>query len=531
MKPWEEYGGTESGPWTEYAGADPAPVEKPSIGMAAVTGVNSLIPQTLGLPVDLATWLINNRPRGMDPRLFGEQPEPETAPAITNPIAGSEWWKKLINKGLGEDVFSNPLPGNAAAEMLHTGSNIAAGGLLSPAVGIKQGIANIARMLPAGAGAAIAQQVAPDSPIAPVIGALAPGTVSAARGFIKPKNLGTMETFQQGREAGLVAPPSEVKPTAVNTVLESISGKAATRQGASLKNAEGVNRMVVEELGLDPKIPVTEKTLEGIRAKAGEAYQAVKDSKMPIWATDDYLKNIHSLGGEFQQAAKEFPNLFKNEGVKNLTDALYVNNMSPGAAVELSKKLRYDAKSNLRAFDDPEKFALGKAQRQAALLIEDLVEKNLAFSGQQGLAKRWSDARVLIAKTHDAESAFNPQTGNFDARVLEKLQDKGKPLTGGMKTAADFASAFPRAVQKPEMAGSPNISALRSYVSAGLGTGGGLTLGPPGAALAAIPFVAPALARKFLLSNPYQNALARPRRPLNARENALAGYIASEENE
>lgn len=530
MKPWEKYGGTESGPWTEYASPNPASsvedAEKPAIGMAAVTGVNSLIPQLAGLPVDTVANLLN-----LGIAVYGtakgalggtDLPEP-----INKPVGGSEWFKDLLTRVLGRDVFSNPRPDSAVAEMLHTGSNIAAGGLLSPASSVKQAGVNIARMLPAGAGAAVGEQVS-DSPLAPVIGALTPGAVGAARGAVKPKNLGTMETFRAGREAGLVAPPSEVNPTAVNTVLESVAGKAATRQGASIGNAEKFNKLVVDDLGLDPKIPVTEKSLEGLRTKAGQAYQAVKDSKLPIWADNDYLKAIANLGGEFQMAAKEFPNLFKNEGVKNLIDALYVNNMSPGAAVELSKKLRHDAKSNLKAFDDPEKFALGKAQRQAALLIEGLVEKNLAFNGQAALAKEWKDARVLIAKTHDAEVAFNPQTQNFDAGVLKKLQDKDKPLSGGMKKAADFAAAFPRAAQRPEMAGSPNVSALMPYASSGLGLGGFAAIGPAGAGLAALPFARP-LARRFLLSGPYQNALARPRRPLTTRENALAGYIASEE--
>lgn len=289
--------------------------------------------------------------------------------------------------------------------------------------------------------------------------------------------------------------------------MESISGKAATRQGASQINTPKLNELTRQELGIPKGIPLTDKVLSEVRTTAGKAYQAVKDYNQPIVTNSGYLNNVQALAGDISQAAKEFPDIVKNEGVDTLIKSLSVDKMSAKSAVELSKLLRFKATSNLKAFNDPEKVALGMAQRKAAGLIEDLVGQNLAEQGQGALATAWNNARTLIAKTHDVEAALKPN-GNVDPKVWAKLIEKGKPLSGNLQMMGNFASHFPNAVQDVAKAGSPNVSNLQAMLSPLFAGGGAMAAGGPGAVIGgAIPFVTRPLARAALFSHMYQSGL------------------------
>jgi hypothetical protein len=501
------------------------PQEKPSIGMAAVTGVNTLVPSMLGLPVDTVTNIANLGIAGYGVAkhaLTGSTDLPEPLPPQ---IGGSESIARGINTVLGEDVFSNPRPDSKAAEMLHTGAAVTSGALVSPASSMRQAAVNAARMLPSGAGAAVAQQVAPDNPLAPVVGALAvPGAMaagSAIKGKAAPRNVVQSETLAKAQKEGLVVPPAEVDPSMTNTALESISGKAATAQSASLRNQRILNKLAAEELSDSASKlgisfprgkPITEEALSDLRMEAGKAYRDVKAQTKPITIASgpkDYLQEVKALAGDYQQAAKEFPDIINNKEITTLIDNLSVNEMSPRAAVELSRNLRYKASKNLKSFDNPERAELGMAQRKAANLVEELVQSNLEASGKGDLSQRWKDARSLIAKTHDVESALNNSNGNIDARVFAKLQDKNRPLTGKLELMADFATAFPRAVQDPTKFGSPGVSKLQAATAGILSAGGGFATGGPGAIAGAIPIVAPAAARGAILSRQYQRRLLK----------------------
>jgi uncharacterized protein with ATP-grasp and redox domains len=110
--------------------------------------------------------------------------------------------------------------------------------------------------------------------------------------------------------------------------------------------------------------------------------------------------------------------------------------------VELTRKLRKDASANLKNFADPEKRALGTAQRDASNALEELIDRALTSVGKNDLVTNWRSARQLLAKTYDVESALNETTGNVSTRQLAKMLDKGKPFTGNMEKAAQFGRQF-----------------------------------------------------------------------------------------
>ena len=130
-----------------------------------------------------------------------------------------------------------------------------------------------------------------------------------------------------------------------------------------------------------------------------------------------------------------------------------------------------------------------------------------------------------IAKLHDIDAALTP-SGHIDARVLAKISER-HPMSGELKTIADFAGNFPKAVQTGEKVGSQGIHALRPLGGSMIGTalGGGI----PGAVAGAAAGVAvPWAARQAMQSSIGQAAMATPSYSAGLLGNAAsAGLLPS----
>jgi hypothetical protein len=312
-----------------------------------------------------------------------------------------------------------------------------------------------------------------------------------------------------GRERGYVVPPSTIKPTLANTAIESVGGKVAVQQQASVKNQTVSDTLGREALGLRPDAPLTESSLAQMRKNAGQAYEAVKNAQAvggKIVHDPQFQQEARGIGSSFTQAAKDFPESTRNTAIEALNKDLSIGSWTPTGVIEKIKMLRADASANFKAFNDPEKLALARAQRQAADALDGLVERNLAQSGEMSLAEDYHAARTLISKIHDIESALTPG-GHIDARVIAKIGDS-KNLSGPLKTIADFAGNFQKAVQTGEKVGSPMVHAIRPTVG---GAAGAMIGGPVGAAVGAGAGVAvPWAARGAMLSGPGQSVMATP---------------------
>lgn len=310
----------------------------------------------------------------------------------------------------------------------------------------------------------------------------------------------------KAQEAGLTMPPTQANPSAMNKILEGISGKTTTAQKASEKNAPVINKMAREALGLPEGEPITVKALEGLRAQRGGAYEAIKQVTQPVVSDTQYLKDIHNLKGDFSAAAKEFPQLFKNEGIDTLVKSLNAPHMSTTAAVELIKKLRFDSNALLKSRDNPQNLAIGMASRKAADAIEGLLERKLEkMTGDPNMVKDFQAARQLIAASYDVEAALNESTGNVSGQYLAKLLDKGKPLSGNLRDVAEFSRTFPKAAQSVEKIGSqPGISPLDVGVQM-LRHASGAGLAGDVASMGVRP-----AARAAITSAPYQKAFVGP---------------------
>lgn len=305
------------------------------------------------------------------------------------------------------------------------------------------------------------------------------------------------------RESGLVIPPAQSNPTVLNRTLEGVGGKIKTGQAASRENQPTINKIIAKDLGLPEDQPITREALSGVRKKAGQAYENLAQGN---FETDKIFRDrVGALTERHATLAKELPEL-SDPAVLTLGKRL-------SGKEEFSGRTLVDAIGELRdkatkAFTAGDK-SLGRVYRGMADEAENLIERNLlaADAAKFNIAKvsggtyqapkealaAFRDARQLIAKSYGAEGAL--KGSNIDAAKYAQYLSKNKPLSGGSRQVAEFATEFPKAAQLPQRIGSDTpISPLD--VAVAILKGGVLGTATLGARPAA---------RSLLLSRAFQN--------------------------
>lgn len=440
--------------------------------------------------------------------------------------ADTDSWQYGAGK-LGAEVAGTLGVGGALAKGLtaavpaagRLGQAIASGGMVAgpvPAAATTAAkVGNMATRIAGGAitGGAAAGLVDPENAKAGAIvgGVLPPaimaggkvgqGIRSVVRGPAVPEQ--KRAVIEAARQTGFVIPPTQAKPTLVNRALEGTAGKISTQQNASLRNQEVTNRLIAQDLGLPTDVPITPESLQVIRRNAGNAYQAVSDTGTVV-PSAAYEAAIDDLASPFVRAAKDFPNSKVPEVVAKLEE-LKSPQFDASSAVSKIGEMRELADEAYRAGRP----SVGKAYKGAAKALEDAIEQHLKdIQAPAELLDGFRNARTTIAKTYTVEKALNKTTGTIDARKLAAELQKGKPITGGARKAAQFASEFPTAAQVPERMGSlPQTSPLDVATAGVLGG----TTGRPSAVLGAL--LGRPIARGIALSGPVQNRLAAQPQP------------------
>jgi len=260
--------------------------------------------------------------------------------------------------------------------------------------------------------------------------------------------------------------------------------------------------------------------LSNIRTQAGKKYQAIEDAVRMVNADDEFLTAIRNLNDEWGSAAKEFPLIAKQSAkVGEIVQDLDRGSFSTKGMIALVKALRTQSSRGFRGIYDAEKFALAHAQRRAANLLDDLLERQLAGT-HPTLIPQYREARKIIAATYDVGGALNDSTGNISAHRLGVLLDKGKPLTDELKFVGNFAKSYRKATQRPEAIGSLPMATPLDWYGAG---GAAVITGHP-APLAAVA-LRPGM-RAVALSKPYQKRLAVPKDVLPMADLNNLGRVA-----
>lgn len=391
------------------------------------------------------------------------------------------------------------------------------GGALLPAAGITKGagmIPSFARANPIAQGAALGAtsglitpintgatgqemygDVAQNVGVGTALGGAIPAAASlpAMLRGAQP-NQQMVNSIQNARDLGYVIPPTQANPSMMNRLIEGIAGKASTAQNASARNQAITNKLTAKSLGLPEETVITPEIISNLRTKAGEAYTNLGLSGRVV-ADKSYTNALDDIAKPYIVAMQGFPDAPPSP-VLDLVQSLKSPSFDASSAVEKIKQLRKAADGAFRTGNNE----IGDASKKAANAIEDALETHLNKTKQTDLLGKFRDARQLIAKTYTVEKAANTTTGTIDAKKLAAQLQRGKPLSGELKSIAQFSQAFPKASQATEGMGSlPQISPLDYFAGlvGGVGTGGY----GAGAVLAR-----PAL-RAAALSSPVQNRL------------------------
>ena len=340
---------------------------------------------------------------------------------------------------------------------------------------------------------------------------------SAARSFLfkpAPKATGaaTKMALEGAGKAGYSVPRSNIKQNLLTNIGERAGGKQAIEAAAQAKNQPVTNKLAAKALGLSDDIPITVDVLKAIREEAGKAYEAVKNVGA-LSSDDTYRAGLRKIKTEFSGASKDFPELASKD-VAKLADSLNKKVISSEGAVEMIKNLREAAQSSFARNDK----LLGKAQRKAADILEDLIERNIEPKLGKQMLDAYRNARKTIAKTYTVEGALVGE--NVSAQKLARIAKK-KPVSGELKQIAQFAESFPR-LSRVDLGAPPSGGLLEPLL---YGITGAATTGGPGAAAAAIPIIGKPIARHLMTTIPKTSVVRTP----SSLESFLAqrGFLGS----
>lgn len=476
------------------------------VGLAAIGGANTLIPNIAGLPVDLATSIQNLGIAGYGALKGALTPERRTKQGVlispdlpdtidpASQIGGSAWMRSMISKALGSDPFAIPDPSNPIQQKAHLGGAIAGSALLSPASSAKQAVTNVAKMAPAAGGAIAMQSAFPDEPLAPAFGAIAtPFAISTIKDLPKnlPKHIPKKEALE-AHQLGYKLLPTQLKHTKTQDVIQGTAGTTPVKQLLSVENQKTTNSLVKQELGIADDVPLNIDTLKAVRSQAGDVYKKA-NSFGAIKADAEFFNKMRRLksSGSF---AKDFPNAVKKDLAKEV-DKYIVKNADSASIVGAVKQLRRDSDAGSKSLE-PQTKDLARVQKKIADELEGLLVRRTKKIAPN-FEKEFKDARQKIAKTYTIEKAMKGDNLNAAAPSLAKDLAKGK-LTGRLKNIAEFGRNFKEVAQ----ASPPQTTTFRpADVVPGLAG----TISPE---LFSLVMLRPAL-RKMIQSKLYQARLAK----------------------
>jgi len=267
----------------------------------------------------------------------------------------------------------------------------------------------------------------------------------APEGFVRAVTTPRQLALEKSQDAGYVVPPATTNPSVTNKMLESLGGKTGLAQDARAVNEGVTNKLAAKALGLEEDAAITPDVLQGIRAAAAAPNRAIRQTGT-IDTDAAFKTGVDEVLAKFKSAGGVSDKLAQTE-VKDIAES-FKSSFPASDAVDAVQVLR-DRASAAYAKGDAD---TGKGLRALSKVLEDQVERHLESLGKDGadLLARFREGRVLMAKTFTVEKALNPQTGSVSAAQLASQLAKGKPLTGPLRTAAEFGQAFP-AVAKPLM--------------------------------------------------------------------------------
>jgi hypothetical protein len=248
--------------------------------------------------------------------------------------------------------------------------------------------------------------------------AAADAAANATRGSVKTN------TWERAKAEGYVVPSSEIAPSTVGKIAETVGGKAAVKQEAIVRNQQITDKIARREAGLGPDEQIDESTLEAARKKMAAPY--------------DELASVSPRAA---------------------------------AALEKFKQAKFNAKEQWSFYNrtgNPDARKLAESFDKEADTADKLMTMHAKRAGKPDLVDRIAVARKQLAKNYEVERALNVGTGSVDAQYFAREINKHgvDRYSEGLQTIGLFAKAFGNYSKDSSRLYMPGVSHLDAVGSA-----------------------------------------------------------------
>lgn len=355
--------------------------------------------------------------------------------------------------------------------------------------------------------------------------ALAPADLPAPKADITPSIAN--QTLKDARASGAVVTPEYSKANggsgggATGTIASLSGSEVKMQQTLSKYNARvWAPKVAAEEVGLNGQ-PLTPAALDQAAQQASGAYTAVQ--RVGDFTPDATLvSDLKKLGARKPEDTPTPEAIEPDAAIGGASPGFQP--MTSTSVVQAVRDLRADARALYKNVQDPEALRQARATRGAADALDDFIQRQLKAPASEGgkglpnLADAYVAARTRLAKIASIKDALNPATGSIDGSSLATDLDNGVPLTGGLKTIAMTAKAFPKVMQVPERLPSSTGPTV-------LEQGGAVTALLHGNIPAALAMFARPIARARVGMPGFQNKMVNPQSPAAPTLPAGAGNV------
>jgi predicted Fe-Mo cluster-binding NifX family protein len=336
-----------------------------------------------------------------------------------------------------------------------------------------------------------------------------------------------IDAAKEANRLGVALNPVNANPTTGNKLRALAVDPIEENNKLSQANKTRWGSIAKAEMGLPETTPLTStKPFEQARTKAAAPYDNIRkidtlspdqpltygENKTIIQKLEDINNNV-VIGGQASEKAIE---ALKAEAIGKIKSGIS-GSQAIDALSDLRKKATKTYNSNAAT---PEMIDVADARMAIANTIEDLIEANVNKPEELTAFRK---ARADMARSYAYEAATDITTGNVDPQKLNRMLDKGIPLSGDAESIARIAGNFPEVTSLTPV----KREGLQRFSRSGpLGTAGavfGSLAGIPGALVggalgAGTGVVLSKVAAKRMATPAYQAAHAVPedfRPPIN----------------
>ena len=336
-----------------------------------------------------------------------------------------------------------------------------------------------------------------------------------------------IDAAKEANRLGVALNPVNANPTTGNKLRALAVDPIEENNKLSQANKTRWGSIAKSEMGLPETTPLTStKPFEQARAKAAAPYDNIRkletlspnqpltygQDKTIIQKIEDINNNV-VIGGQASENAIE---ALKADAINKIKNGIS-GSQAIDALSDLRKKATKTYNSNAAT---PEMIDVADARMAIANTIEDLIEANVNKPEELTAFRK---ARADMARSYAYEAATDIATGNVDPQKLNRMLDKGIPLSGDAESIARIAGNFPEVTSLTPV----KREGLQRFSRSGpLGTAGaviGSLAGVPGALVggalgAGTGVVLSKVAAKRMATPAYQAAHAIPedfRPPVN----------------